>query len=209
MPAFFIHGRYGRISAMISYIEGTIELKAEKFTVIRTSGGVGYKVFSPDDVLSKLPEKGSTARLWTHLYVREDALDLYGFLHFAELELFEMLISVSGIGPKGALGVLGIAPCDTIKKAIASGDTSYLTRVSGIGRKTAEKIVLELREKMAGKGVSGVEAPELRDEADALDALIQLGYSPREAREALARVPKEIQGAEKRLKEVLKMLGKK
>ena len=194
---------------MISYIEGTIELKAEKFTVIRTSGGVGYKVFSPDDVLSKLPEKGSTARLWTHLYVREDALDLYGFLHFAELELFEMLISVSGIGPKGALGVLGIAPCDTIKKAIASGDTSYLTRVSGIGRKTAEKIVLELREKMAGKGVSGLEAPELRDEADALDALIQLGYSPREAREALARVPKEIQGAEKRLKEVLKMLGKK
>ena len=104
---------------------------------------------------------------------------------------------------------MGIAPVDTLKKAIASGDTSYLTRVSGIGRKTAEKIVLELKEKMAGKGISSVSAPELKEEADALDALIQLGYSQREGREALQKVPKEIQGTEKRLKEVLKMLGKK
>ena len=104
---------------------------------------------------------------------------------------------------------MSIAPVDTLKKAIAAGDTSYLTRVSGIGRKTAEKIILELKDKMMGKGVSFVDAPELKEEADALDALIQLGYSQREAREALQKVPQEIRGTEKRLKEVLKMLGKK
>lgn len=194
---------------MISYVEGTIELKGIKFLVVRTGGGIGYKIAVPEETLLKLPEKGGEVKLWTHLYVREDALELYGFIHFAELELFETLIAISGIGPRGALGILGVAPVDTLKKAIATGDTSYLTRVSGIGRKTAEKIVLELREKMAGKGVLAVEAPELRDEADALDALIQLGYSQREAREALQQVPKNIVGAEKRLKEVLKMLGKK
>ncbi|OHA07168.1 MAG: Holliday junction DNA helicase RuvA [Candidatus Sungbacteria bacterium RIFCSPLOWO2_01_FULL_47_10] len=193
---------------MISFVEGTIEFKAEKFVIINVAG-IGYKVFSNPEILSKISEKGANVKLWTHQYVREDALELYGFLHFAELELFETLITISGIGPKGALGVLEIAPVDTLKKAIASGDTSYLTRVSGIGRKTAEKIVLELKDKMLGKGVFSVDAPELREEADALDALVQLGYSQREAREALQKVPKEIVGTEKRLKEVLKMLGRK
>src|SRR3989338_2952272 len=126
---------------MISIIEGTIEFKAQQSVVVKTVSGVGYKIFAPEETLHKIPEKGASVKLWTHLYVREDALELYGFIHFAELELFETLIGISGIGPKGALGVLGIAPVDTLKKAIATGDTSYLTRVSGIGRKTAEKIV--------------------------------------------------------------------
>ncbi len=95
----------------------------------------------------------------------------------------------------------------SLKKAIASGDTSYLTRVSGIGRKTAEKIVLELRDKMAGLGVM-VDAPELKEEADALEALVSLGYSPREAREALTKISPEIVGAEKKVKEALKKLGR-
>ena len=194
---------------MISYIEGIIEFKAQKFVVVKTQSGIGYKIFAPEETLHKIPEKSQNVKLWTHLYVRENALELYGFLHFAELELFETLIAISGIGPKSGLGVLNIAPVDTLKKAIATGDTSYLTRVSGIGRKTAEKIVLELKEKMAGKGISTMEAPELKEEADALDALIQLGYSQREAREALQQVPKEITGTERRLKEVLKMLGKR
>ena len=193
---------------MISFLEGTIELKAEKFVVVNV-GGVGYKVFSNPEILTKIPEKGEVVKFWTHQYVREDSVELYGFVHFAELELFETLISISGIGPKGALGVLGVAPVDTLKRAIASGDTSYLTRVSGIGKKTAEKIVLELKDKMLGKGISSLHAPELKEEADALDALVQLGYSQREAREALSHVPKEITGTERRLKEVLKMLGKK
>ena len=196
---------YLKIISMISLVEGKIEFKGEKYLVVNVSG-VGYKIFAIPDALIKLPEKGEGVKLWTHLYVREDAPELYGFLSIAELDLFETLIHISGIGPKGALGVLAIAPVDTLKKAIASGDTSYLTRVSGIGRKTAEKIVLELKDKMAGRGVS-VDAPELKDEADALEALISLGYSQREAREALARVPEEIKSVEKRVKEALKNLG--
>lgn len=194
---------------MISLIKGIIELKGDKFLVIETSAGLGYKIFMPEGAFGKLPEKGKEVKLWTHLYVRENALELYGFLSYAELELFETLINVSGIGPKSGLGVMNIAPVDTLKKAIAAGDTSYLTRVSGIGRKTAEKIILELKDKMLGKGMSSVAAPELQEEADALDALIQLGYSQREAREALQKIPNEIQGTENRLKEVLRMLGKK
>lgn len=192
---------------MISVVEGRIEFRGEKFVVLNV-GGVGYKVFVGPGTLEKLPQKGGDVKLWTHLYVREDALELYGFLTFAELEFFETLIHVPGIGPKGGLGILGIAPLDTLKKAIAAGDTSYLTRVSGIGRKTAEKIVLELKEKMAGCGIT-VEAPELKEEADALEALVSLGYSQKEAREALGKVPQEITSAEKRVKEALKRLGGK
>ncbi len=191
---------------MIACLEGKIELKGEKFFVL-TTGGVGYKVFAGAETLRMLPGKGLAAKVWTHQYVREDALELYGFSRYAEVELFETLIGISGIGPKGALGVLAIAPVDTLKKAIASGDTSYLTRVSGIGRKTAEKIVLELKEKMAGKGVI-IDAPELKDEADALEALVSLGYSRIEAREAFGRVPEGITSLEKKVGEALRRLGR-
>lgn len=210
VSCFMLH-----VTIVISFLNGTIELRGEKFVVI-TVTGIGYKVFVGPETLHTIskktaednPEQRRQIKLWTHQYVREDALELYGFLHFAELELFETLIGISGIGPKGALGVLAVAPVDTLKKAIASGDTSYLTRVSGIGKKTAEKIILELRDKMAGSGISRMEAPELKEEADALDALTQLGYSPREARDALQQIPKEIEGAEKRIKAALKKIGR-
>ena len=192
---------------MISFLEGTVLLAGEKFAVVAV-GGIGYKVFAGADTLAKIPQKGGAVKLWTHDHVREDARELYGFLHYAELELFEMLIAISGIGPKGALGILGIAPVDTLKKAIAAGDTSYLTRVSGIGKKIAEKVVLELREKMAGRGIA-VDAPELKAEADALDALVALGYSQREARDALAAVPAEMTRLEDRVGEALKRIGKR
>lgn len=191
---------------MISFLEGRVELKREKSAVINVNG-IGYHVFASAETIAKIPEKGAGVKLWTHDHVREDARDLYGFLHYAELEFFEMLLSVPGIGPKGGLGVLGVAPVDTLKKAIGAGDTSYLTRVSGIGKKMAEKIVLELKEKMAGRGTS-MEAPELKTEADALDALISLGYSQREAREALSAVPQEITRVEQRVGEALKRIGK-
>ena len=192
---------------MIVYLEGKVEFKGEKFVVVNV-GGVGYKVFASPETLKKIPEKGVDVKLWTHQHVREDALDLYGFLHLAELDLFETLISAPGIGPRKAMAVLSAAPIDTLRRAIAAGDTSYLSKVSGIGRKTAEKIVVELKEKMAGRGII-VEAPELREEADALDALVSLGYSQREAREALARVPEDIKSSEKRVKEALQRLGGK
>lgn len=192
---------------MIACLEGTMEFKGDKFLILKT-GGIGYKIFAGPETIRGIPGKGEPVKLWTHQHVREDALELYGFLHFAELELFELLISISGIGPKSGLGVLGIAPVDTLKKAIASSDTSYLTRVSGIGRKTAEKIVLELREKMSGRGIT-VEAPELKDEADALDALVSLGYTQRDAREALQKIPEQVTGIENRVRAVLKTINKK
>lgn len=192
---------------MISLLEGTIELKTEKFIVLNVSG-IGYRIFLGADTLQSIPEKGADVKVWIHHHMREDSEDLYGFYHYAELELFEMLIGISGIGPKGALGIMAIAPVDTLKKAIAAGDTSYLTRVSGIGRKIAEKVILELKEKLAGKGMT-VEAPELKDEADALDALVALGYSPREARNALAMISSGTASLEKRIGEALKQLGKK
>lgn len=171
-------------------------------------GGVGYKVFVSPETLEKIPEKLGNVKIWTHQYLRDDAEELYGFLHFAELDLFEVLIGVSGVGPKTALGVMGVAPIDTLKRAIASGDTSYLTKVSGIGRKTADRIIIELKEKMAGRGVS-VEAPELKEEVDALEALQALGYSQKEARDALGKISDNAAGAEKRIKEALKNLGRK
>lgn len=191
---------------MISFLEGRIEFKGERFCVVST-GGVGYRIFVTGETLKKIPEKGEGVKLWTHLYVREDALELYGFLHLAELDLFETLISAPGIGPRKALGVMGAASIDTLRRAIAAGDTSYLTKVSGIGRKTAEKIVVELKEKMAGRGIM-VEAPELKEEAEALEALVALGYSQKEAREALRQAPQEIKSVEKRVKEALKRLGR-
>lgn len=191
---------------MIACIEGEIELKGERFVVIR-AGDIGYRVFVSQETIRKIQEKSGKIKLWTHLYQREDAQELYGFLHFAELEFFETLIHISGIGPKSGLGIMAVAPLDTLKRAIASGDTSYLTKVSGIGRKTAEKVVFELREKLAGKGVEHLEAPELKEESDALTALITLGYTPSEAREALTAVPREVQGASARVKEALRRLG--
>ena len=193
---------------MIAGLEGTAELTGERFLVIRTAGGVSYRVFVGPEVLRKIPKKGDAIKLWTHLYQREDTIELYGFLHFAEMEFFETLIEISGIGPKSGLGIMAVAPLDTLKKAIASGDTSYLTKVSGIGRKTAEKVILELRDKLAGKGVSIADMPELREESDALDALVSLGYSYAEARDALAAVAKDVKGAGARVKEALKRLGR-
>ena len=192
---------------MITFLEGLIELKAEKFVVVKING-IGYKVFAGEAVLSHIPERGESVKLWIHHHIREDSQEFYGFLHFSELEFFEMLIGISGIGPKGGLGILGVAPVDTLKKAIAAGDISYLTRVSGVGKKTAEKVVLELRDKMAGRGVL-VEAPELKEEADVLDALVALGYSQREARDALSQSSSGDASVEERVRGALQKFGKR
>ncbi|MEK9175600.1 MAG: Holliday junction branch migration protein RuvA [Patescibacteria group bacterium] len=191
---------------MIGHIEGKIIFKGERHVVVNANG-VGYKIFLPLSAL-KTSVIGNTGSFWTHLHVREDAMDLFGFLHPSELEFFEMLIGISGIGPRSALGVMALAPVDTIKKAIAAGDTSYLTKVSGIGRKTAEKIVLELKEKM-GFGKTAYGGEDLQYDTDILDALVALGYSMMQARDVLGHIPASLQGREARLKEALKMLGKK
>lgn len=191
---------------MIASLEGVVSGRGERSAVVET-GGIGYRIFLSADGLAKLPEMGERVKLYTHQHVREDSLELYGFIHPAELEFFELLIGIPGIGPKSALSIMGVAALDQLRRAIAAGDTAYLTKVSGIGKKTAEKIVLELREKMTGRGVSVSEHPVLRDEADALDALISLGYSRDEARTALGAVRDDTLSIEKRVSEALKKLG--
>lgn len=189
---------------MIISLEGKITFRAERFLILEANH-VGYKVFVGSETLRKIPQNQEAVKIFTSAYQREYATELYGFLTFAELHLFEALNGVSGVGPRTSLAVLGVAPLDMLKRAIAAGETGYLTKVSGIGRKVAEKIILELREKMGKPGEKG---EGLQQEEDALDALRSLGYSLREAREALARIPVEVEGVEKRIKAALTILGK-
>lgn len=188
---------------MIGSIRGKVTLKTEKYILVET-GGIGYKVSVSTDTISKTNKIDGEIFLFIHTHVREDAFDLYGFLTHEELEFFEMLIGVSGIGPRGALAILGISSIETLSKAISTGDTSYLTKISGIGRKTAEKIVIELRDKV-GKESAGA---SLQGELDALEALKALGYSQNEAREALKKVSPDLD-INKKIKEALKILGGK
>lgn len=186
---------------MIGLLKGTIELNTEKYIILDVNG-VGYKVYISGSTFKNLPKKGEKVKLYTHLHVREDALELYGFLSLKELEFFELLISISGIGPKGALNILNVASVETLKKAIVNEESSILTKVSGIGKKTAEKIILELKNKISD------ELGEVGVDDEAIDALMSLGYKLKDAREVLKKVPKEIEGVENRIREALKLLGK-
>jgi len=189
---------------MISQLKGQIIFKGEKFLILDVNG-IGYKIYVSQDILRTLNKNGGDTSLWTHLAVRENSLDLYGFLNQVELDFFEMLITISGIGPKSALGIMNIAPIETLRRAVSSGDTSYLTKVSGIGKKIAEKIVLELRDKV-GSLDSDSNSQGLTEETDALEALRSLGYSNQEAREALKGL-EEFEGLSAKVKEALKRLS--
>ncbi len=191
---------------MISCLEGKIIFRGERFVILET-GGIGYRVFVGAATLSNVP-KEEKVKLWTHLHVREDAMELYGFLEYAEMEFFEALIQISGVGPKSALGVVNVASLDSLKAAIAAGEITYLTKVSGIGKKIAEKIIIELRDKLGKGGLTGGENAFLKEDEDVLKALHSLGYSYSEARDALQHLPKGVSGTQERIKEVLKNLGK-
>ena len=190
---------------MIARIEGIIVHVADKFIIVDVSG-VGYKLFITTDTLVSTI-LGDHASFWVHTAVRENSIDLYGFKNMNEMSFFEQLLDVSGIGPRGALSILTIAPIDTLKRAIATGDTGYLNKVSGIGKKTAEKIIIELRDKLQDYKNDGDTPGLLRDESDIVEALKSLGYSPNEARDALKQVPASTLGTNARIKEALQVLG--
>lgn len=188
---------------MIGYIEGEVKKATESYAII-SCGGIGYKVAATRDTLASL-SPGKQVSFWTHLAVREDALDLYGFLIEDELTFFELLLSVPGIGPKSALSILDIATIETLRSAIASENAKYLTNVSGIGAKTAQKIVLELK----GKVGAASEDATLVGDHEALEAMRALGYSAQEAREALRQVSPDVEGSSERLREALRAVGGK
>jgi Holliday junction DNA helicase RuvA len=192
---------------MISRLTGKIVHIDLKYIVLDVNG-VGYKVATTVDIMSKIGKDDKEITLWTYLAVRETALDLYGFLSLAELNFFELLITISGIGPKTALGILNSASVHSLETAIQTGDTSHLTKVSGIGKKVADKIVMELKDKVSKVAHTPESKTEMKSDSDALEALKSLGYSQNEARDALKEVAKDVKKTSDKIKEALKILGK-
>ncbi|MEX0931962.1 MAG: Holliday junction branch migration protein RuvA [Candidatus Paceibacterota bacterium] len=189
---------------MIAQLTGTVAHIEEKYIILSVHD-VGYRLFITLESLSQI-SVGETRTFWTHLVVREDVLDLYGFLSLKEKQFFELLISVSGVGPKTALSILSIAGIETLTQAIVHNDTSYLTKVSGIGKKNADKIVLELKDKF--EHMKDSENIHTTEEIDALEALLALGFSRNEARDALKKVPASAESTSERVTLALKYLGK-
>lgn len=186
---------------MISTLKGTIVDIGLTHTVIEV-GGVGYKVSITGTTSASL-QLGEQTRLLTYLAVREDALDLYGFTDERDKSLFMLLLSVSGIGPRSALSILDRGDSRRIRQAISQNDLHYLTKMAGIGTKTAQKLILELRDKIGATEETGTGQAD----SDALEALIVLGYSSEESREVLRTIPHTITGAQARVKEALKLLS--
>jgi holliday junction DNA helicase RuvA len=172
---------------MIAHLRGRLISKHPNQAIVE-AGGVGYDVTITVPTFSDLPASGSEVALYIHTHVREDALALFGFLHAAEKQLFEKLLQVSGIGPKLAITILSGMPATEMVAAIRSGDVARLTRIPGIGKKTAERMILELRDKLEAFGEAP--APRLATpvEDDVLSALMNLGYQRAAAERALAAV---------------------
>lgn len=192
---------------MIGTISGTVRHK-DIHTLIVDVSGVGYKVYATTDTTLEAVQ-GEAIFLWTYLSVKENALDLFGFLDKESLDVFELLIGISGIGPKTALSILSVASPEMLRQAVASEDTTYLTKVSGIGKKNAEKIVLELRDKLVT--TSGDKRSDMRAEGDVYEALRSLGYDERDIREVLKKMPKgdthKSESASDKVKHALKLLS--
>jgi Holliday junction DNA helicase RuvA len=171
-------------------------------------GNVGYKVFVTPAVRGEA-EVGDEVALHTHQYVREDALELYGFARPEQLRTFGRLLGVSGIGPKTALGVLSVTTPEQLRTAVVSGNVGILTKVSGIGKKTAERLLVELKDAFVAEAQQrrGVAPTLYESDVEVIEALERLGYSPTEARQAIESLPRDLADTEARLKAALKTLG--
>ena len=194
---------------MIAFLDGTLEDAGEEIVTVAV-GGVGYAVRVPASTRRALPAAGSPVKLLTYLHVREDALELYGFLTPEEQGMFRLLILVQGIGPKSAMEILSATSAPALQRAIATEDLRGLSALPGIGRKTAEKVIFTLREKIAALRVPGAAGPE-KETADAVAGLVALGYRESQAREAVAAARRravEPIRAETLLRDALKSIGR-
>lgn len=185
---------------MYAYLKGTVAWKTADRIVVEVSG-VGYNVYVSPGRIYDFPEYGEEVKVYTYTGVREDAINLYGFVTLEELELFKLLISVSGIGPKGGLAMLSVMSVDDIRYAIMTGDAKLLAKAPGVGKKTAERVIIDLKDKINAQdfeeSVSGavlekslMEHPKARDAAD---ALVALGYSGKEAKHAVEQAFRELE----------------
>jgi len=188
---------------MIGFISGSVKAVVRDTVIIAvrgTEGAIGYRVHTPTATLAKASE-GDTLSLWTYLAVREHAHDLFGFESREELQWFELLLSVSGIGPRSALSVMNSADIKTLETAIVQNNPSVLGRAFGIGKKTAEKIVLELKEKVEPSEHTN----STGSDGEVVEALVSLGYSLKEARDTARALPKDMEGTEARIREALRI----
>jgi Holliday junction DNA helicase RuvA len=190
---------------MIATIQGTI-LKIEETSLVIGVGGIGVRVNTPRNVLEDVGGIGRTISLHTHLIVRETELALYGFESAEDLQLFELLLGVSGVGPKVALSILGTLSPELLKSAITREDSAVLQRVPGIGKKTAERIMFQLRDKLDMTMVSTA-VPFVSDvDADVIDILTSLGFSIVEAQSALQNIPRDVTEIDERVQMALQYL---
>lgn len=192
---------------MIAYLTGTIITKGINYLIVQTSSGVGYKVFVPNDIVTPI-SSNSPISLFIHTHVKEDALDLYGFPSQEDLAMFELFLGVSGIGPKTALNIFSNGKLEKIKEAIVKGDVDFFTTVPRLGRKNAQKIIIELRPKL-GSLIELDLTAEGGETKEIIEALKSFGFNFSEAKEAFKSI-KDIEGdTSVKIKAALKYLGKK
>ena len=202
---------------MISYIRGELAAVEENKAIVDV-GGIGYGVFMSNQALAMLPQPGNEVKIYTYFSVREDAMQLFGFLTRDDLEIFRLVIGVSGIGPKGGLNILSAMSPDELRFAVMSGDAKAISAAPGIGKKTAEKLIVELKDKiniedMLNRAAHGEEAgfqeqnpAEEGIQAEDVQALVALGYGSTESMKAVKRASQDCVTVEELLKEALKYL---
>lgn len=184
---------------MLYNLKGTLTVSDVNFIVVEC-GGVGFKCFTTLNTVKQIGKTGDTVNVYTYLAVREDAMDLYGFSSLAELDAFKLLITVSGIGPKAAVSILSQLSPDKLAVCIASGDAKAITRAQGVGKKTAERVVLELKDKMGAIAVgdvsdavsSAASVSSNSDSAEAVEALVALGYAQSDAAVVVGAMDKSL-----------------
>jgi Holliday junction DNA helicase RuvA len=185
---------------MIACVEGSI-IEKDSTSLIVNVGGLGYRVFVTNELVTDTVI-GQPIKLMTHLVVREDSQTLYGFINNESLQLFTMLISVSGVGPKIAMAILSSAKTSELRSAISCGDSAIFTAISGVGLKTAQRLILELRSKIGATLLDG----SVSDSEDVISAMTSLGYNMYEIRKVIGKIPTHLPLNDK-VKEALKLLG--
>lgn len=193
---------------MISFLEGTIEHRGDKYVILNT-GGIGYKVIVSPKLADILSKSTPPVKLHIHsqLNMREGTFDMYGFDKREDLELFHLVTSVNGIGPKSAVAILSTIEPKHLKAAVINEDADYLKKVSGLGPKTAQRLILELKNKIDYLDVGDMKGIDLSQEGQATEALLALGYSQSQAKEALRQARGKT--LEERVREALRLFGKK
>lgn len=197
---------------MYHYIKGFCAGSGKDFIVL-DNNGIGYKIFTSPSTISRIGSSSETVKLYTYFHVREDIMALYGFLSQEELDMFELLISVSGIGPKAGIAILSVLSPSKLGLCILGGDTKSLTAVPGIGSKTAHRIILELKDKIDKDDVISLDSDIILDvysdsTKEAVNALLALGYSINEANSAVKKVRTDSSNTEEIVKAALKNLMK-